>query len=283
MGENLQQLEREVEAARAKLAGDLSTLRSPATFSDFTEGVTEEALNARDALVEKAKTGARSMLDDMIDTVKAKAAANPTAVLAIGAGIAWRLIQRPPIASALIGAGLVSLLRAEPARLNGRGYEDYLEHGKRRLQRQATDFADAVREQTVAAGAAVKERAGELADAAKDRAQRLSADAQSVAHDALGSTRERMQQLGGVTESAARDAADSLRARGAAIADRASDGWRALRPAHAIDGDWDSPFPESVSARETRDTVLLGAAGIAVVTALGLAYQRRMREDAEVE
>jgi hypothetical protein len=39
------------------------------------------------------------------DDVKARAAANPAAVIAIGAGLAWRLLQRSPIASALIGVG----------------------------------------------------------------------------------------------------------------------------------------------------------------------------------
>jgi hypothetical protein len=284
MGENLQQLEREVEAARAKLAGDLSTLRSPATLTDFTESVKEEALDAKNALVDKATASARSVLDDMLDTVKAKAAANPTAVLAIGAGIAWRLIHRPPIASALIGAGLLSLLRTEPARVNGHTDAEYIEYGKRRLRRQATDFAETVRDRATAAGAALQNKAGELADAAKDRAQQLRADAQEAAHEALGAARQGVRRLSADAESAAYDAADDLRARGAALADRASSRWRELRASPTMsDGDWDSPFPETVSERDTRDTVLLGAAGIAVVTALGLAYQRRMREDAEVE
>ena len=37
MGDSVKQLERDVEAARAKLAGDLAVLRSPGTFSDMTE------------------------------------------------------------------------------------------------------------------------------------------------------------------------------------------------------------------------------------------------------
>ena len=53
---SLHQLEREVESARAKLAGDLSTLRSPTTYSEFTSGLKNEALDVKDALVDKAKS-----------------------------------------------------------------------------------------------------------------------------------------------------------------------------------------------------------------------------------
>ena len=108
---SLHQLERDVEAARAKLAGDLSTLRSPATYSEFSSKLKYEALDMKDALVDKAKSSVQSTIDTFVEDLKARAAANPAAALAIGAGIAWRLIQRPPIATALIGAGLYSLFR----------------------------------------------------------------------------------------------------------------------------------------------------------------------------
>ncbi len=111
---SLHQLEREVEAARAKLAGDLSTLRSPTTYSEFTSDLKHEALDVKDALLDKAKSSVVSTIEDFVDDLKARAAANPAAALAIGAGIAWRLIQRPPIATALVGAGLFSLFRTTP-------------------------------------------------------------------------------------------------------------------------------------------------------------------------
>src|SRR5687767_15838427 len=95
---SLNQLEREVEAARARLASDLATLRSPTTFSEFTHDLKAEALGTKDAMVEKAKSSVQSSVQGFVDELKAKAAANPGAVLAIGAGIAWRLFQRPPIA-----------------------------------------------------------------------------------------------------------------------------------------------------------------------------------------
>ena len=44
---SLNQLEREVEASRTKLASDLSTLRSPATAAEFTETLKQEASTPR--------------------------------------------------------------------------------------------------------------------------------------------------------------------------------------------------------------------------------------------
>ena len=91
--------EREVERSRAKLTQDLAVLCSSDTFAAFTDDLKKEAVGMKDAYWEK---------------LKARAAANPAAVIAIGAGLAWRLIQRPPIASALIGVGLFSLWKTEP-------------------------------------------------------------------------------------------------------------------------------------------------------------------------
>jgi hypothetical protein len=53
---DLNELERQVEAARAKLAGDLSVLRSPTTTAEFTEVLKQEALDTKDAVLDKAKT-----------------------------------------------------------------------------------------------------------------------------------------------------------------------------------------------------------------------------------
>ena len=143
---SLNQLEREVEASRTKLASDLSTLRSPATAAEFTETLKQEALDAKDALLDKAKASAQSSIESLIEDVKARAAANPAAALAIGAGIAWRLIRHPPIATALVGAGLISLFRTPPARPNGQAPADYLAHAKTRLREQASAAADVAQE-----------------------------------------------------------------------------------------------------------------------------------------
>ena len=86
MTENLGLLEDEVAAARTKLAGDLAILRSPHTYRKFTADL---------------KSDAQSAVKSLVEEVKARAASNPAAALAIGAGLGWRLIKHPPIANDL--------------------------------------------------------------------------------------------------------------------------------------------------------------------------------------
>jgi hypothetical protein len=170
-------IEREVEAARARLLTDLSRLRSPRAYDDFTE-------TAKSVLVNKAKTSALSAWQDLLENMKAKAAENPAATLAIGAGLAWRLLHHPPIATALIGAGLFSLLRTTPANLREGG--DYVSHATERLKQQATDLAGGVadRASTLSSGLmnnagtiteAIKEQSTQLASAATDKVQEWAA------------------------------------------------------------------------------------------------------------
>ena len=92
---------KQVEEARAKLAHDLAFLRSPQPYREFGADL---------------RAGVQSGLRQMLDDLKARAAANPSAALAIGAGIAWRFMKDPPIATALIGAGMLSLWRTTPIR-----------------------------------------------------------------------------------------------------------------------------------------------------------------------
>ena len=51
----LANLEREVELARARLVGNLSTLVSTDTYSEFKEDVKDEARSAVDKIVENSK------------------------------------------------------------------------------------------------------------------------------------------------------------------------------------------------------------------------------------
>ena len=76
----LANLEREVEMARARLAGNLSTLVSTDTYSELKEDVKDEA---------------RSALAKMVENLKARAAANPAAALAIGAGLHVAITAAP--------------------------------------------------------------------------------------------------------------------------------------------------------------------------------------------
>ncbi len=102
---SMRELERDVEQARERFLSHLSVLSTPAAYSEFKQDLKDEA-----------RVTVRGILLD----VKGRAAANPAATLAVGAGLTWRLLRHPPIATALIGAGLYSLWRTAPAPTQGR-------------------------------------------------------------------------------------------------------------------------------------------------------------------
>jgi hypothetical protein len=268
---SLRQLEQEVEAARAKLARDLVTLRSPSTSAEFTESLKQEALEAKDALLDKAKTSIQSSIDSFIEDVKGRAAANPTAALAIGAGLAWRLVRHPPIATALVGAGLWSLFRTQPAHLHGRADEDYLSYARNRFVEQAGEVAEIAKEKAVVFGETVSERAAETAADIRDRVQDLTAQAKSAAGDAAEHAKERASAMW----SEAAEAAEAFKQSGRSARSGASTGMS--RAADTVDKVWAST-QSSMGDPEARDKFLLGAAGLAVVAALGIACQRRITE-----
>lgn len=168
-GESVRQLEHDVEAARSRLAEDLSTLRSPSTLSEFTSELKREAEDAKDALIESAKSSVRSQGQAFVDNLKGRAAANPLAALAIGAGLGWRFLHRPPIATTLVAAGLFSLFRTAPLKPNGNSQMDHLAQAKERLKQQGSAIAGQVGELASEAVQTVRERAGELAGALKDQ------------------------------------------------------------------------------------------------------------------
>jgi hypothetical protein len=283
---NLHVLEREVEAARAKLAVDLSILRSPATYSEFTSGLKREALDMKDTLIDNAKSNAQSTIEDFVTDLKARAAANPAAALVIGAGLAWRLIQRPPIASALIGAGLYGLFRTTPEQPVWRTNENYLLQAKDRLREQASDFADAVKERATAVGEAAGEQASELAAGIKDQASAATDVAVEKAADLTSAAKEKLQDWGGQARTSARQVsagvAEMAGNTSATLQDMKRSSMRSAEMgasrATSIAEEWSRPVQETLADQESRDKLLLGAAGVAVIAALGLAVQRRMNE-----
>jgi hypothetical protein len=240
---DLSHLEREVEAARVKLASDLSLLRSPLAASDFKESLRLEAIDRKDALVAKAKTSVQSWIESLIEDVKARAAANPAAALAIGAGIAWRLIRYPPVATTLVGAGLVSLFRTSPAHL----YDaDYLSHAKTRLAEQASEAADLAKDKAAVLAHTVTEKVTKTTDELRESAQDLAGQTASAAHELGHEVKQRASAMWSDTTGPLDQAGHTV---------------HSIAPTVA-----------------TRDQMLLGAAGVAVVAALGIACQRRIAE-----
>jgi hypothetical protein len=270
---SIHQLEREVEAARAKLAGDLATIRSPATYSEFTSELKDGAVDIKDALVDKAKASVQSTFDNLIEDVKARAAANPAAALAIGAGIAWRLLQRPPIATALVGAGLYSLFKTAPTQINPSG--DYLAQAKVRLGEQAADFAGTVKDRAVEMGEAAAAKAGELASDAVERASTMAENAQDKVAEIAGSVKAGAQQWTSDAQSSVREIGAEASNRLDGVADATQ---RKLARVGATVEDWTRPVQQAIDDPQARDKLLLGAAGMAVIAALGIACQRRLSE-----
>jgi hypothetical protein len=106
-------LEEEVANARKRVANDIALLRDPSVRSEFKDDAIETATSLKDDLTDKAITSASQAVQSVWSDVKTRARANPAAVLAIGAGVAWHVARRPPITTLLIGIGLTSLLRTD--------------------------------------------------------------------------------------------------------------------------------------------------------------------------
>jgi gas vesicle protein len=214
------------------------------TLSEFTDNLKHEALKARDAFAQEAKSTIRSTAQGWVDDLKAKAAANPMAALAIGAGLGWRFLHRPPIATVLIGAGLLSLLRTPATHLNLDGQAEHLAYAKERLKEQAGQVVEKVGELASETAETVKEQAGELSGAVKEQLGNLSPENPDMLEEVK-------QRSGEVVERAA-----------------------------AIAGQVSSTVQGVLDDEEVRDKLLLGVAGMAIAAAVGLAYQRRVEERA---
>jgi hypothetical protein len=303
----LNALERNVEQARARFADDLARLRSPATMARFKDDAWAEASQAKDDLVDKTKEAAKDGAQRLFTDLKERAAANPVAALAIGAGLAWRLVHKPPIATLLVGMGVVGLLRTSPAR-NSEPYMGLHDEDPRLRYRagandaglvaraselaqdwgaSAGDAARATVAQVADTAESVSERASrvmhEVRDAARDTASRIADKAASAtdrASDALADanhvTRETVARMGDKAVSVAAQASHALQDAGGAaretvsqVADKAA--VLAHQASHRV--------YEALPDKEDRDTYLLGAAALAVAAAVGIAYQRRSHHE----
>jgi hypothetical protein len=293
MDNSLRQCERDVEAARAKLADDLAVLRSPATVASFTESLKDTALDAKDSVIEQAKDAVRSKVSSFVDELKAKAAANPAAALTIGAGIAWHVVRRPPIATALIGAGLYSLWRSQAVPSN----TDYFAHGKERLKEQASELGASAMDMASEVGDVAVAKAGELTDAAKQTVQGWSQSAADSAANAGDAVKAGIESVAAPARRVVNDVRDGIddagrtvrgltNRAGQATVDGAQNAlggvkYAASRATAAVDHMAEDALAsgrDTVAPSETRDKLLLGVAGLAVATALGLAYQKRVTE-----
>src|SRR5436309_13730150 len=65
----------------------------------------------KDEVHRDASDTAAQTAESLWSDIQHRASANPWAAIAIAAGLTWYLVRHPPISTALIGFGLISLLR----------------------------------------------------------------------------------------------------------------------------------------------------------------------------
>jgi hypothetical protein len=237
---SLHSLERDVEAARSRFADSLMVLADPGGYAEAAEAAKRDVRGLKRQVEHKLQSTA----DGYLDGLKARAAANPAAVLAVAAGVAWRLFHKPPIATALVGAGLYNLLRTTPEDFGEEDRIDYTDRAKERLRQQMTDARDTV-----------LEKAGELAGEAATAAKSLS---QSAGETIGKLSAEASERAASASTAAARLARDGT-TRGVETAKETL-----AHSARAIS--------------DNRDQALLGIAGVAVAAAIGVALNRRLEE-----
>jgi hypothetical protein len=244
----LNALERDVEQARAKFADDLAQLRSPANLARLKNDLLADARETKDEVVDKARDAAQDGAQRLMAELKARAAANPLATIAIGAGLAWRLVHRPPIATVLIGLGLIGLARTTLSQRASQPYMGLLDEDPV-AQRRSGELAS---------------HAEALADAAKEKVQDWSAQAGDAVRQTAGEIAEKAASVkeGAYALQGARDA---VRETAGEVAETA--GLLAARVSQTVQ--------DAVPDRDARDTYLLAGAAVAVAAAVGIAYQRR--------
>jgi hypothetical protein len=266
-------LERDVEAARARLVNRVAQLKAP-PISGVKDELVADATEYKDEVIDSAKQKVTDALDGFVLDIKRRAADNPVAVAAIGAGIAWKLWQKPPITTLLVGAGVAALFgRSSVREINVDPYDPnrpsgYVPGG---IAGYGYGTATGAMEQKVIGGATVaietaREKAGELRDRVVEMTDSALRSAGELRDNAVRSAGELMdnarRSAGDLRESAVRStghAGDSLSA-------YARDTRARIQPARV--------YAEDV----VRDNgVYFGLAALAIGAAAGIGFMQMNR------
>jgi F0F1-type ATP synthase membrane subunit b/b' len=228
-------LERDVEAARARLVNRVAQLKAP-PISGVKDELVADATEYKDEVIDSAKQKVTDAIDGFVSDVKRRAADNPVAVAAIGAGLAWRLWQKPPIATLLVGAGVAALFGRSnvreidvdpydpdrpsgyvPGGVAGYGYGTARGAVEQKVIGGATVAAETAREKVSELRAKANElkdsairSAGELTDRARESAAELRDNAVRSAGELMGSARHSADQLRNETVRSSGAAVDTL-------------------------------------------------------------------------
>jgi ElaB/YqjD/DUF883 family membrane-anchored ribosome-binding protein len=219
-------LERDVEVARARLVNRVAQLKAP-PISGVKDELVADATDYKDEVIDSAKQKVTDAIDGFVSDVKRRAADNPVAVAAIGAGIAWKLWQKPPITTLLVGAGVAALFGRSsvreievdpydpdrpsgyvPGGVAGYGYGTTAGAIEQKVIGGATVAIETAREKA----GELRDRVGEMTDSALRSAGELRDNAVRSAGELMGNAR---RSAGDLRESAVRStsqAGDSLSA-----------------------------------------------------------------------
>jgi hypothetical protein len=265
MSEDLDHLERDIRSTRARLAANLSVLTSGATLDELKTSVKAEALDVSDDLMDRAKSSGMGMMQRGIEELKDKALENPAAVAAIGAGIGWKLWKNPPIATALVGYGLFSLLRGsanDPVQNAVRDARGRIEDSTNAALRSARATAHDIRDKTVEMAGDVQDKASSLFGEVQDKAAAATEDMRNTASALADKTRSTASRLAGEAEASGRGAKDL-----------GQDMWAASQRSgqHRFDDVAGEIRPLRTDAQSQ---LLLSLAGVAVAAAVGMAVNR---------
>jgi ElaB/YqjD/DUF883 family membrane-anchored ribosome-binding protein len=219
-------LERDVEVARARLVNRVAQLKAP-PISGVKDELVADATDYKDEVIDSAKQKVTDAIDGFVSDVKRRAADNPVAVAAIGAGIAWKLWQKPPITTLLVGAGVAALFGRSsvreievdpydpdrpsgyvPGGVAGYGYGTTAGAIEQKVIGGATVAIETAREKA----GELRDRVGEMTDSALRSAGELRDNAVRSAGELMDNAR---RSAGDLRESAVRStgqAGDSLSA-----------------------------------------------------------------------
>ncbi|MFZ0349023.1 MAG: hypothetical protein WAM03_12895, partial [Pseudolabrys sp.] len=169
------------------------------------------------------------------------------------AGLAWRIIQHPPIASALIGVGLFSLWKTQPKTA-------YDAAGNR------LDYAQQSKE-------VLREQAGQAFSAAADIAEKVQNTAAAKGSEVWDGAKEKLREWKEDVGGAVADTTSKLKSSGDLLVDDLRIKQQDLRD--KIDSFADTATSQ-LRDDDTRNQLLLGIAGVAIAAALGIACQKRI-------
>jgi ElaB/YqjD/DUF883 family membrane-anchored ribosome-binding protein len=224
-GDNdLRRLEREAEAARARLHETIAEIKDPRTIDNAKLEMKHRAEEVKDQIVDYIKGAKDNALEsglaqgnEFSRKLQRTAIENPLSVALIGAGIGWHLYKKPPITTALIGAGLWQLMKSWDNSPNDAAFRDPYNRVSPRGYVPGGVAGYGYDEVTDVASAT--DRVKTIATNLSYGAQNAVAGVQDAISGATGAVRDAVSQGADTLRSTTSHAADTLRSTTAHAAD----------------------------------------------------------------